>query len=161
MRALFCTTRYAGRADDGLGRKEGPLVTHKTAASLPGEPILDSVFEPQSCRRAACGCQDVAGHRPSVVRPPGVWADQHVLLKAEIVCDGGETAPVSVPPLAQHGLDSSPPLPPPPVHEHGDRLAVAVRVLEAIVQIPLVPRHDQEAAHRWLRGWGTEPMPWN
>src|SRR5512135_1155584 len=102
MRVLFCTTRYDGRADDGLGRKEEPLVTRNTAASLPGEPILDSVFEPQSCRRAACGCQDVAGHRPSVVRPPIVQAEQHVLPGWEIILQAGETPALSGPSIKCH-----------------------------------------------------------
>jgi hypothetical protein len=93
-----------------------------------------------------------AGADPSVTQPPVVGADQYVLLKAEIVREGEQAASLSAPALPCHGLDAPSALPPPPVQEHGNRLAVAVGVLEAVVQIPLVPRHDQPAAHGWACG---------
>jgi len=93
-----------------------------------------------------------AGADPSVMQPPGVGADQYVLLKAEIAREGEEAAPLSVPPFPRHGVDAPPPLSLPPVQEDGDRFAVAVGVLEAVVQIPLVLRHDQQAAHGWACG---------
>ncbi len=110
--------------------------------------------------RAAVEWGQRARDRVSVAWPPIVRAHQHVLLKAEIVRDGERAAPVT-PPLAHDGHRASPPLPLPPVQEHGECFAVAVGVPEAVVQIWLVPCHDQQAAHGRARGWRAEPSRGN
>jgi hypothetical protein len=92
--------------------------------------------------------------------PPGVRADQHVGLKADIVRDGGGPAPLPAPPLFQYGLCGLPPVPVPPVEEDGDLLAASVGVLEELVQMDPVPRHDQQVAHGRVRGCGSAAVRW-
>jgi hypothetical protein len=77
------------------------------------------------------------------VRPAVVWTDQHVLLKAEVLCDGGGFASVTAPSLPRHGPDGPAALRLASIEEDSDLLAIAVSVLKAVVQIRLISRHDQ------------------
>jgi hypothetical protein len=77
------------------------------------------------------------------VRPAVVRADQHVLLKAEVLSEGGGLASVNAPSLPRHGPGGPPALRLASIEEDRDLLAVAVGVLKAVVQIRLIPRYDQ------------------
>lgn len=89
-------------------------------------------------------------------RPCARRGDQREVLRTKLVGEGGGAPPVPAPALRRHGLAGPPPLPLPPVAEDEDLVGLPVRALDDPVQLPLVPRHDQQGPRR-LRRWNPTP----
>jgi len=91
-----------------------------------------------------------AGGEPSVMRPPGVGADQQVLPGVEIILQAGETPALSHPSLIRHQGAARPALAGSSVEQDLNVLRVLERVHQRAPQVLLVPCDDDPAAHHLL-----------
>ena len=88
-----------------------------------------------------------------------VRADQHGFAQAKIVLDVGEATPVNPSQVGFYRTDRAPTLRTPPVEEDGHPLAAPERLLQGMVQVHMVPRHDQQAPCRSFSMRCLRPAP--